>query len=135
MKKRIAIVGIVAALIGAAIIARGADYTVTLSTYNPLGSTAEYTAGAYPNISGTVQLRSLILANNGPMETVSLYDTCTSSTAATLAATFIVGSSTTYPASGGNQFPARLFILTSPCIKKSTTTTDLKATLIYDTTN
>lgn len=114
-------------------VARSADYTVTLTTYVPTASAADFTLGAYPNITSTVQVRGLFLANGGNAETVRIYDTCTSSLTATLAMTIIIPSSSTWPSGAGQQFPARLFILTNPCINKVSTTNEVKATWIYDT--
>jgi len=111
-------------------VAKAADYTVTLTTYVPTGSAAEFSAGSYPNISGGASLRLIVLANAGATaQDVSIYDTCTSSTAATLAGTISL------PGAIGTtviEVPWRTYKLTSPCFNKSATGSVVKATLLYE---
>lgn len=133
MKKFLCLLTTSFALLLVSVIGRTADYTVTLTTYVPTASSADFTLGAYPNITSTVQVRGLFLANGGAAETVRLYDNCTSSTTAALAMTIIIPSSSTWPSGAGQQFPARLFILHNPCINKVSTANEVKATWIYDT--
>lgn len=114
--------------------ARADSYTVTLTTFNPTGSAGEFTSGNYPNISGTNrEMRALFIANNGPQDTVELYKNCTSSSAASLAMSIVVKASETWPSGSGQHFPAQLFLLSNPCIRKSSTTGIIKATIMYDT--
>jgi hypothetical protein len=123
----------VSALIGGQT-AHAKDYTVTVTTYVPTGSAGEFTSGGYPNITGGAYIRQIAIANAGATaQTISVYDTCTSSTAATLAGVFDVPATIgTYWAPSGNTFLPQIFKLTNPCITKSSTSSVVQATFFYE---
>lgn len=96
----------------------GTDYTVTLSTHNPTSGATDFTNGSYPNISGQVQIDKIIFTNAGATaQAITIYDTCTSSSAATAAFQIDL------PAAIGHvevDYPYHnLLTLTSPGIRKS----------------
>jgi hypothetical protein len=112
----------------AASAAHAGSFTLDTSTNIPTGSPGEFTAGGYPNKAGSLYVRSLILANSGAtVQTVSIYTTATSSTAATLAGKVVLASTGTTQV----DFPAQTFKLTSPAIIKSATGSNVQATVIY----
>lgn len=113
--------------------AEARDFTIALSTYVPTASAGEFTLGTNPDIAGGVRVRQVILANGGATaQDVSIYDTCTSSTAATLAGVISV------PASIGTEYVPPtpviqgLWTLTNPCFTKSSTSSVVHATLLYE---
>lgn len=128
MKKLIKGILFGAFVVLAATKAQAADYTLDLTTNVPNASLTEYNTGSYPNRSGGLQVRQIILANSGAtVQTVSVWDTATSTTAATLAAKFVVPTTGTYV----YEFPAATFRLTSPSFNKSATGSSVQLNLIY----
>ena len=112
-------------------VAMAADYTLALTTNTPTGSATLFTNGAFPNITGGAYIRGLIIANRGDaLQEISVYDTCTSSTAASLAGMIVVGSSTTVTL-GADQIPAQIWKLTNPGFIKSSTSSTVQITVLY----
>lgn len=106
-----------------------ADYDVALTTYVPTASATDFGLGSYPNIARPVKIKQIILANYGAdqLQTVTIYDNATSSTAATVAGKITIGSSTTVsvPISG-------VWDLYKPAFNKSSTSSTVHATIIYE---
>jgi len=108
------------------------DYTCTLSTYNVTGTTSEFALGAYPQIADGVIVDKLVFSNSGTtLQTISIYDTATSISAASLSQTFILPSSATatitiidYP--GHNPLKLR-----NMSVNKSSTATDVYMNVQY----
>lgn len=115
--------------------AAGSKYYVAATTYAANGSVADYTLGAYPNISGNLYVRKLVITNSTATvaQTVSIYDTCTSTTAASLKFKSYSGAaSMVNPAVQVFDFLPQSFRLTSPCFNKSSTTSDINITVFYE---
>ncbi len=114
--------------------ANALDAKVVVTTHTPTASATDYSNGSYPNITGNLYLRQLILGNAGATaQDVTVYDTCTSSTAASIAMVINL------PASIGTvSVPAhapwlpQIFRLTSPCITKSSASSVVNATFFYE---
>lgn len=109
-------------------------FTVTVSTFVPNvvgnGSTA-FTAAGYPNVTGAVSARQIVIDNNSTVERVRLWNNCASSTTATVVWSGVVKSSDTLVV----PIAPRLMSLTSPCFSRETQATDqsnIKATLFYE---
>lgn len=67
------------------------DYTVALTTFVPTASAGDFVLGAYPNIDNGVRVDKIVISNLGATaQTITLWDTCTSSTTASTCATFSV---------------------------------------------
>ena len=119
-------------LIELAVISFAADYTCTLSTYNVKGTTSEFALGAYPQIADGVIVDKLVFSNSGTtLQTISIYDTATSTSAASLSQIFILPSSATatitiidYP--GHNPLKLR-----NMSVNKSSTATDVYMNVQY----
>ncbi len=107
-----------------------ADYQVTLSTIVPTASANDFTLSAMPNIANASYIRAITLANyaGAAVQTVDIYRTATSSTAAAIEMTVVVPASTTVHL----DFPARAWRINGFGIKKSDTTSTTKASVIYE---
>lgn len=122
-------------------------FIVTVSSVVPNGAangSAQFTAAGYPNYTGVLYARKINLAyttttGTAQTEYVELWNTCTSSTTATLKWRGLVQSTAT---TGGQAGPfinidlaPRLMGLTSPCFTRSAndiTNGTIKATLFYE---
>ncbi len=130
MKSIFKSLALAAVLAGVAGLAKAADYTVALTTYVPTASATDFGLGAYPNISGTAHPAKLLIANAGATaQDVSIYDTCTSSTAATLAGMVSLSAAIQ---TAEIELPRRLMKLSSPCFIKSATGSAVRLTVIYE---
>lgn len=111
-----------------------ADYTVDLTTFTPTASAASFTQGSFPNVSGGVNVRHLIVSNDSATaQTITVYDVCTSSTAATVAAKFDLPATIgTYQFPPYGEFLPREFKLTNPCVIRSSTTGTVTLDLFYE---
>lgn len=121
-------------------------FIVTVSSVVPNGSangSAQFTAAGYPSYTGTLSVRKINLAYTttsatAQTEYVELWDTCTSSTAATLKWRGVVQSTITLGGTGpylNTDIAPRLMTLTSPCFTRSAndiTNGTIKATLFYE---
>lgn len=109
------------------------SYTVAVTTYVPTDST-NYTQGAYPNISGNLYLRQLVLSNNSATaQTITVYTTCTSTSAAAVAFKVDLPATIgTYYFPSGNVVLPKDLPLASPCITRSATTGITQATFLYE---
>lgn len=129
-KKYFMFVMLVVCLLFVAGIAVADDYTVTLSTYDVVGSTTDYTAGAYPNIAAGAKINRLIFTNAGStIQTISCYDTATSTTLAAISLSVVL------PTTGTVQVGYALgapFIQTNFAVKKSATGSVVTMSVNYD---
>ncbi len=102
-------------------VSRADDFTLTLSTINPTSSVADYGAGTFPTVSDKMWLRFITIAQSSTtVQTITIYDTCSSSSAATVAYTaYIPATIGNYSIPKDGLFPARLFNLEDMCITKS----------------
>jgi hypothetical protein len=117
---------LVLALASASPAKAASPYVVTLTTYVPTASATDFTLGAYPNVSGNVHIRKIVLANAGDaLQTFSIYNNATSSTAATLKGRVVVPSSSTVSL----DFVLGGFTFTNPAFTKSSTSSTLTATI------
>jgi len=67
------------------------DYTVVLTTYVPTASAGDFVLGAYPNIDNGAKIDMIVISNLGATaQTITFWDTCTSSTTASTCATFSI---------------------------------------------
>jgi len=111
-------------------------YTVDLSTNPGNGTVQGYASGAFPNISGNLYVRKLVVSasTNTVNQTISIYTTCTSTTAATLAYKFYLNAVTAGPELNmvSQDFLPQRFKLANPCMNKSDTTSNVQATLFYE---
>lgn len=107
------------------------NYTVNATTFAVTGTTMAFASGGYPNIAGGVKIDQFIFSSTAPFaQTMQIYNNATSTTAATLAATFQLPSST------GNvtiNFPYyNPLTLTNFAVRKSTiSTTDVHVNVNY----
>jgi len=111
-------------------IMRAEDYTVAVTSHNPVGSLAGFTKGGFPNITAGAKIDKIILSNGGATaQVVILFDTCTSSMVATAAMTVDM------PAAIGTLTIDLPFhnplILTNLGIKKSSAASAVNANIIY----
>jgi hypothetical protein len=129
--------GLIAALtLGVACLGLGprpafaADYEVTLSTIVPTASAADFTLAAFPQIANSMAIRTLTLSNyaGAAVQTVNIYRTATSSTAAAIEMTYVVPASSTVHVN----FPARAWKLSNIGLNKSDTTSTVKAQVTYE---
>lgn len=114
--------------------AAGSKYYVALTTVPANGTAAEFAAN-YPNISGNLYVRKIVVSNstNTVTQTISIYDTCTSTTAATLKFQSYSGSSGMLePAVQTFEFLPQSFKLSSPCFKKSGVTSTVDFEIFYE---
>jgi hypothetical protein len=108
----------------------GSNYDVALTTYVPTASATDFGLGSYPNITGGAYPMKLIIANAGATaQDVSVYDTCTSSTAATLAGVVSLSAAIQ---TVQVDIPRRTMKLTSPCFIKSATGSTVHLTILYE---
>ncbi len=114
--------------------AAGSKYYVALTTVPANGTVSEYTAN-YPNISGNLYVRKIVVANSTATtaQTISVYDTCTSTTAATLKFQIYSGfAGAIAQAVQDIDFLPQSFRLSSPCFKKSATGSTVDVTVFYE---
>lgn len=117
LKNKMSLVALVAALFISAAV-HAFDVNIAVSTVDAKGATNganAFTAAGYPNITGTVNIRQIVSTNYGLPQTISIYDTCTSSTAAVLAMKVVLPSTST---NFGNELLPRVLRLTSPCVTR-----------------
>lgn len=136
--KKVFIIGLFAigfALLGKpANAAPGSKYYVALTTVPVNASVAEYSS-QYPNITGALFVRKIIFSNSAPAtaQTLSVYDTCTSTTAAALKfQTYLGTTSMVTQAVQSFDFLPQSFKLTTPCFKKSSTSSTVDMTVFYE---
>ena len=119
-------------LIELAVISFAADYTCTLSTYNVKGTTSEFALGAYPQIVDGVIVDKLVFSNSGTtLQTISIYDTATSISAASLSAKFILPSSATATITIIDYPRHNPLKLRNMAVNKSSTATDVYMNVQY----
>jgi hypothetical protein len=114
--------------------AAGSKYYVALTTV-PVNGTAGEFAANYPNVSGAMYVRKIIVANSTATtaQTISIYDTCTSTSAGALKLEFYSGfAGMIQPALQEIDFLPQSFKLTSPCFKKSATGSTVDFTILYE---
>lgn len=114
--------------------ADGLKYYIALTTVPVNGTTAEFAAN-YPNVSGAMYVRKIIVANSTATtaQTISVYDTCTSTSAGALKLQFYSGfAGMIEPALQTIDFLPRSLKLTSPCFKKSGTGSTVDFTVLYE---
>ena len=112
----------------------GSKYYVALTTVPQNGTVTEFAAN-YPNISGGVYVRKIVVSNSTATvaQTISVYDTCTSTSAASLKfQTYSGAASMVTPAYQVFDFLPQSFRLTSPCFKKSSTGSVVDFTVFYE---
>lgn len=83
--------------LGIAGLVKAEDYTVNLSSYVLTGGATSYLA-TYPNIAGPVMIDKLIFTTTGTLTTpmlLGIYDTSRTTTTASLAAYFVIGTTST----------------------------------------
>lgn len=138
MKKLLLGVALVASLFIASGVAPQAahatSYTVALTTYVPTASVGDYALGAYPNVTGTIYARQVIVTNNNATaQRITAYTNCTSSTSADTVA-FIMD----IPATIGtysltpNWILPQALPLVNPCFNRSSTTGVTNLDLLYE---
>lgn len=126
--------------VSAAVVFAASPLEVTVSTVIPNGSVngaAAFTAAGYPNISAsTVRIRKIFISNDGAAERVTVWKTCTSSTAATAVWDGIVSSSITANVGEGNlnvDWLPNAMNVAAPCIHKGLNGSGtVKAHIIYE---
>ena len=130
--KRSIIIGL--ALVAGAFLFSGApaeagNYAVALSTYVPTESLGSFTSSGHPQISGNLYVRKLTLSNiGGEAQTVTLYNTSTSSLTATVAGYWIVAASSTLQV----DLLPRALQLTSPGWQKLSADTTVYINVNYE---
>ncbi len=109
------------------------DYTLALTTHNPTACLLDFTSGAYPNIAGGTKIDKIVWATNNSTvaQTLQIYDTCTSSTAATLAYTIYFDTNTDNQITEINFPYYNPLILTSPGFNKSGTGSTVNVNVQY----
>jgi len=111
-------------------IARAEDYTVAVTSHNPVGSLGGFTKGGFPNIVAGAKIDKIVLSNGGATaQVIILFDTCTSSMTATTAMTIDLPAAigiTTIDLPKHNPL-----ILTNLGIKKSSAASAVNANIIY----
>ena len=136
--KKVLLLGLLALGIGFVAqpaMAAGSKYYVALTTYGAKGDVGGFTLGGYPNISGNLYVRKIVISNSTPTvaSVLSIYDTCTTTTAATLKfRTYLGAASMVSPAVKEFDFLPQSFRLTSPCVNKDTLTNDVHVTIFYE---
>ena len=129
------------------VLADGAIYTLAVTTYDVVGSSVNYYLGAYPNISGTVDLGLLVLSvssntsyDSTVAQTITIYNNAGSSTTTlgavggTAVATFVLPNNTFgfYQPIGVTGLNYNYKIrLTDLAIKKSSVASTVNAVFIY----
>ena len=118
--------------------ADGLKYYAALSTVPVNGTVSEFTAN-YPNISTTtaanLYVRKIIITNSTSTvaQTISVYDTCTSTSAASLKLkTYLGAASQVVQAVQEFDFLPRSFKLSGACFNKSSVTSDVNLTVFYE---
>jgi len=111
-------------------IAYADDYTVAVTSHNPVGSEHAFTKGGFPNITAGAKIDKIILSNGGATaQIITFYDTCTSSMTATVSMTIDL------PAAIGIttiDLPAHNpLVQTNLGIKKSAAGSAVNANIIY----
>ncbi len=110
------------------------DYTVAITTYVPTDGAAQFAQGAYPNIADNLYFRQLAVSNNSATaQTITVYDTCTSSMTATVAFKMDLPATIGtywYPAYG--ELPRKVLQLSNPCITRSSTTGVTQGSFYYE---
>jgi hypothetical protein len=88
-KIKVMLVMIVMALLVMPGLLQADDYTVDITTFDVKGSVADFAKGEYPNIAGGYRIDQIVLSNDTAVaQTISIYDTATSTTNAVLVAKF-----------------------------------------------
>jgi len=127
------------------VFAGGTPYTVAVTTFDVVGSSVNYYLGAYPNISGHIDVGYLVLSvssntvyDSTIAQTITIYNNAGSSTTATLGgtaiATFVLPNN-----AFGSYYPLGISALSSDyrirvtdvAIKKSSVTSNVNANFIY----
>lgn len=137
LKKILLGVGLAAAFLVASGVspqaAHATSYTVALSTIVPTASAADYTAGSYPNVTGSMYVRQSIVTNSSATaQRITVYNNCTSSTSATIALQFDIPATIGAYSLTPNWILPQVFPLTSPCIIRSSTTGFTNLDLFYE---
>jgi len=128
--RRIAFLVMALCLLFAAGVVFADDYTVAITSHNPVGSAHEFTKGGFPNIVAGAKIDKIILSNGGATaQIITFYDTCTSSMTATVSMTIDL------PAAIGIttiDLPAHNpLVQTNLGIKKSAAGSAVNANIIY----
>ncbi len=132
--KLLFVVGLLALGLGISPAMAGSKYYVALTTVPVNGTAGEFTAN-YPNVSGNLYVRKLIVANSTATtaQTISVYDTCTSTSTGVLKLQFYSGfAGMIEPALQTIDFLPQSLRLTSPCFKKSGTGSTVDLTVLYE---
>lgn len=118
--------------------AAGQKYYVALTTVPTNGTAGEFAAN-YPNISTTtaanLYIRKIIIANSTATttQTISVFDTCTSTTAASLKLRIYTGAaSQVQPDLRVFDFLPQSFKLSGACFNKSSTLSTVDMTVFYE---
>lgn len=114
--------------------AEAVDFQLALTTFSAVENVGHYySQSTYPSISGNILLRNVVLSNFGGFDQkVSIYDTCTSSSAARLALVVISKASDTAKVPD-TWFLPNVFQLSNPCLHKGTSDGGtVNATLLYE---
>lgn len=138
--KKVLLLGLLSLGLGLAskpAMAAGSSYTVALTTFVPSGATlsGSYTLGAFPNITGNLYVRKLVVSasTNTVIQTITAYDTCAATTTAAVDFKFYLGAaSSSQLAPMEFDFLPQSWKLTSPCFIKNDTTSSVQLTVFYE---